>query len=109
MARFYGNVGYGETSEVSGEPGIYEDTIIERSYFGDILQYGRRWDNPDKVLGEITISNRISVVADAYAYEHFHKMRYVVWDGVYWEISDISVERPRLVLTLGGVYNGPKA
>ena len=104
MAKFYGVIGYAITSET--EPGIYEETIIERSYFGDLIKNTRRLQSSDKVNDDINISNSISIVADPYANENFHAMRYVEFMGAKWKISDVDVQYPRLVLTIGGVYNG---
>lgn len=108
MAKFFGEVGYGETEETS--PGVWADVITERSYYGDVVRNMRRLEeNPDKLNSDISVSNSISIVADAYANEHFFAMRYIKWAGAYWVISNVEVQRPRLILTLGGVYNGPKA
>lgn len=106
MKRFYGRVGYGEPVEKA--PGIWEDVITEQKYFGDIVRNTRRLDyGGDKQNADISVGNSISIVADAYAYEHFFAMKYVEWAGVLWSISEVEVESPRLILRLGGVYNGP--
>lgn len=107
MAKFYGEIGYGETVETV--PGVWEDVIKERKYFGDVLRNTRGMHEGDKVNNDITVGNSISIVADAYAHEHFFAMRYIKWAGTYWTISDVEVQRPRLLLRLGGVYNGTKA
>ena len=109
MTRFYGKVGYGETVETSPGSGIWEDTIVEYSYYGDVVRDTRNVSDADKINDDITIGNSISVVADAYAYEHFFKMRYIEWMGQLWKVSEVEVQRPRLLLRLGGVYNGPTA
>lgn len=105
MAKYYGVIGYGETSEVS--PGIWADTIVERKYYGEVIKNIRRLGGGDKVNPNITVSNQISVVADAYANTHFSAIRYISWMGNLWTVSEVEVERPRLILTLGGVYDGP--
>lgn len=107
MAKFYGEIGYGETVEV--RPGVYEDRITEYSYSGDVVRNSRQLENGDKVNNDISVGNSISILADAYASEHFFAMRYIRWAGAYWIITDVDVQRPRLTLRLGGVYNGPKA
>jgi|SRR5690606_529365 len=107
MARFHGVIGYGESVEV--RPGVWEDVIKEYSYFGDVVRNTRQLSSDDKVNNDITVGNSISIVADAYANEHFFAMRYVKWAGTLWEISDVEVQSPRLLLRLGGVYNGPTA
>lgn len=107
MAKFYGEIGYGQTVETV--PGVWEDVITSRKYYGDVLRNTRALQEGDKVNNDITVGNSISIVADAYAYEHFFAMKYIKWAGAYWTVSDVEVQRPRLLLRLGGVYNGTKA
>jgi len=107
MAKFRGSIGYGITSETS--PGIWEETIIEKNVSGDILQNFKRTDQGEGPIDDIKISNKISFVANPYAIEHFHLIKYVKWRGVAWKVSSIDVQYPRLVLNIGGVYNGPTA
>lgn len=104
MARFYGVIGYGESVET--KPGVWEDVVVEHSYYGDVLRNARGLETGDKVNFDISVSNSISIVADAYAQEHFFAMRYIKWAGTLWTVSDVEVKSPRLILRLGGVYNG---
>lgn len=106
MARFSGKVGYGSSEETA--PGVWEDTIVEISYFGDVVRNTRKLQNGESVNDDISVSNSISIVADAYANEHFFAIRYVEWAGALWTVSDVEVQSPRLLLRLGEVYNGPK-
>lgn len=104
MAKFYGKIGYASTVET--KPGVYEEQIVERSYYGDLIRNTRRLQSTDKVNDDINIGNEISIVADPYATNNFHTMRYAVFMGTKWKISNVEVSYPRLILTLGGVYNG---
>lgn len=104
MAKFYGKIGYASTVET--EPGVYEEQIVERSYYGDLIRNTRRLQSADQVNDDINISNEISIVADPYATNNFHTMRYAVFMGTKWKVSNVEVSYPRLILTLGGVYNG---
>lgn len=104
MAKFYGVVGYAVTEET--EPGIYEERIVEKEHFGDVVRNTRRLSNAAKVNDDITISNQISIVADPFANNNFHSMRYVSFMGSKWKVTEVEVQYPRLILTLGGVYNG---
>jgi hypothetical protein len=105
MAKFYGAIGYGETSEKS--PGVWvEETITERSYTGDVLKNSRRWQAGESLNDNLTINNQISIVADPFAYQNFCTMKYIKWMGTLWKITQVDVQRPRLILTIGGVYNG---
>ena len=104
MAKFYGKIGYANTVET--KPGVYEEQIVERSYYGDLIRNTRRLQSADQVNDNINISNEISIVADPYATNNFHTIRYAVFMGTKWKISNVEVSYPRLILTLGGVYNG---
>lgn len=104
MAKFYGMIGYVNTEET--EPGIWDETSVERPYYGDIIRNTRRLQTSGGINDDINISNEISIIADPYANQHFHSMRYVVLNGTKWKISNINVQYPRLVLEIGGLYNG---
>ena len=104
MAKFCDVVGYAETRE--RRPGIWEETITERPYYGDVLRNTRRLEGADTINGDVTLNNRISIVADPYAYQHFLAIRYVKWMGVSWKVTNVEVQSPRLVLTIGGAYSG---
>ena len=107
MAKWYGKIGYAETVET--EPGIWEDVFAERSYYGDLIRNTRRLQSSSSVNDDVVVSNQISIVADPYANEHIFAMRYIEFQGAKWKISDVEVQHPRLLLTLGGVYNGAQA
>lgn len=105
MARFYGRVGFGHTVEV--RPGVMEDVITERKLYGDVLRPGRRFEGDDKVHRDTKMTNRLSVLADDYASENVYAIRFVEWKGVLWYVTNVDEERPRLIFSLGDVYNGP--
>jgi hypothetical protein len=107
MARFFGKVGYGESLETAPNSGVWVDEISEFNYQGDVIRNTRALDNSDNVNGNITVSNQISVVADEYAFENFFNIKYVRWAGVPWTVTSVEVRSPRLILSLGSVYNGP--
>lgn len=109
MAKFYGQIGYAEAVETAPGSGVWVDDIVERNAYGDILDNVRRTPEADKLNNDLSVSNRISVVADAYASTHFFAIRYVRWAGACWTVPSVSVERPRLILNVGEVYNGPTA
>jgi hypothetical protein len=109
MAKFSGRVGYGDTVEEPPGSGVWVDHIVEYSYFGDIIRDTRRLDQGDHLNKDLSVSNSISIVADEYANEHFFAIRYVEWAGTLWTVPTVEVQRPRLILRLGGVYNGPTA
>lgn len=107
MAKFHGKIGYGESVETA--PGVWEDVITEYQYYGDVIRNARTLREGDTVNNDLSVDNSISIVADAYAREHFFAIRYIEWAGVLWIVSNVEVQNPRLILRLGGVYNGPKA
>ena len=103
MPKWYGKIGYGVTEETS--PGVWTEEIVERQYYGDIIRNLRRLETSDQVNDNVSVSNEISIVSDPYAFENFHSIRWVEFMGVKWKVSSIEVQYPRLVLSLGGVYN----
>lgn len=106
MAKFYGEVGYRITEETA--PGVWRPRLVERNYYGDVLRNRSTIyaNSNDKVNDDIHLSNEISIVADSFAYENFHNIIYVEYLGARWKVNSVVVQRPRLNLTLGGVYNG---
>lgn len=108
MAKFFGPVGYSE-GQKEIRPGVHEEGIVEVKYYGDVVRNTRQLATDDKVLSDLNVNVSISILADAYAREHFHAIRYVKWAGALWVVSDVDVQSPRLILRLGGVYNGPTA
>jgi hypothetical protein len=107
MARFHGRVGFGAT--VEGQPGVFADQIVEHNFYGDVVQNRRNLQQGENLNKDLSVSNSISIVGDAYAREHFFAIRYVEWAGQLWAVTSVEVQAPRLVLQLGEVYNGPTA
>lgn len=122
MAKFSGKIGYVESKEQinlipSEDPeeepteektGVWIDDVTEKDYIGDVIRESKQW-NPsnDKTNDDLTVNNRISIIADDFANSNIPAMRYVTLNGVRWAISSVEIQRPRLILTLGGIYNGP--
>lgn len=105
MARFKGEVGYGESVET--KPGVWEDVMTEKVYSGDVVRNTRALEEGDGLNSNIVVGNFISIVADQHAIDHFFKIKYVRWAGTLWTVTKVEVRRPRLILSLGEVYNGP--
>ena len=103
MAKFCGIIGYVITKET--EPGIYVEEIVENQYYGNVIKNTRRLQEGAKVNDDITISNQVSIIADPFANNNFHAMKYVVFMGAKWKVSEVTVEYPRLILSIGGLYN----
>lgn len=104
MAKFYGKVGYGISKETA--PGVWVDKIVERPYYGELVRNTRKMQMSDKVIDDINIANKISILADPFAQDNFQYMRYVEFMGVKWKVTTIEVQFPRLMLSIGGLYNG---
>lgn len=108
MAKFYGKVGYAVTTETS--PGVWTDGITEYYYYGDLVRdTNSKWSPGDSINDDLTISNAISVIADPYMYQHYHEIKYVEFEGMLWKVTSIEVKRPRLIMSLGGIWNGEQA
>lgn len=109
--RFHGIVGYANSEETS--PGVWKDVITERTYFGDVLIAARRLENssliPPTLNTDVTVENRISLMADQHAYDNFEKMRYIRWNDKDWTVTRVEIQRPRLILSIGGLWNGETA
>lgn len=103
MARWYGEIGFGVTTETA--PSVFSEKIVPRKYYGEIIRNNRKLQTSDKVNDDITITNQISILCDPYTMENFHAMRYATFMNSKWKITDVEVEYPRLMLSLGGVYN----
>lgn len=104
MSKYCGRIGYAEDL-IETSPGVWESKIIERTYFGDIPKNNQQLENSE-INSDVVCNNVISIVADAYAYEHISAMRYITWMKTKWVVSNVAVMRPRLNITLGGVYHG---
>jgi len=107
--KFHGVVGVatGDQIEKPANSGIFVDEIEERVATGEQIRDTRQIANPDKVNFDMTLSTTISVMADVFADVDFLAFRYCERAGVKWVIVNVEPARPRLLLTLGGVYNGP--
>ena len=104
MAKWFGVIGFAETVET--RPGVWEEQITEVNYYGDVMRDSRTLQTADQLNDNVNIANKISIVADPFANQHFHNIRYAVYMGAKWKVSTVEVQRPRLLLTMGGVYNG---
>lgn len=109
MAKFYGIIGY-NMGTVETEPGLWEEQIIEKAYCGDLVRNFGKHESSGGIIDNINIANEISIIADPYAMEHFFAIHYVKFLlpklGGKWKVTNVEVAYPRLILTIGGVYNG---
>lgn len=108
MAKFYGAIGFAQTIEDPPDSGNYKEEIIEKKYYGDLLRHSIHNENGEYLNSNLNISNELSIVADSFLLNNTHHMRYITFLGAKWEIRAISIDYPRLTLSIGGVYNGTK-
>ena len=104
MAKFHGYIGFVKTEEVS--PDIWDTVETKKFYRGDLIRNQRRWENSETINENLTISNEISIVADKFAYENIDAMKWVEVMGAKWKVNSVTIDYPRITLTVGGVYNG---
>jgi hypothetical protein len=109
--RFSGAVGYATNAE--SVPGVWTEVFTVKTYYGDFIQYSSRSEPPllvpPTLNGNVGMQISLSIVADAYAYANFSNIRYVTWRGQAWRVSNVAVQRPRLILTIGELWNGKTA
>ena len=103
MSKYYGSVGYAVMTETA--PDVWQEVITERDYSGDVMRLTRRWQGTEHLNDDLIVSNRVSIVADPFAYNNFHLIRYCTWMGTKWKVTNVEVAYPRLNLDLGGVYH----
>ena len=105
MAKWFGQIGY--VQEVQTAPSVWTSEETVREYFGDVIRNTSRWStNQDSTNDDLTINNQISIVADPFAYQNFHSMKWIEFMGAKWKITSVEPKYPRLILTIGGVWNG---
>lgn len=104
MARYYGIIGFSKNEEI--EPGIWSEQITTRKYSGDVLTSRQSMVSGKGSNSNILVKNTFSIISDLYADENFYSIKYITWRGVKWSVTDIEVQYPRLILTIGDVYNG---
>lgn len=103
MAKFYGEIGFAITEEV--KPGIWKEILHKQNYCGDLVRSSRRLESSEKVNDDVRLSEDISIVADPFACQNFHAMRYVEYLGTKWKVTNVDVQYPRLILSTGGIYH----
>lgn len=103
MAKWYGAIGFVESVETA--PDVHTEEIKEYKYFGDMTRNTMVLQSTDQLNDDVKIGNEISIVANPFAYENFHNMRYITYMGIKWKVNRVEVRPPRLIITVGGVYN----
>lgn len=107
MAKFYGKVGFVVDEETA--PDVHVEKPIARYYMGDVIRNIKKATSGEGINDNIDINNQVSIIADEFAFSHFFAMRYVEWMGACWNVQSVEVQHPRLIISIGGVYNGETA
>lgn len=103
MAKYYGKIGYALTKETA--PSVWEEEIVEKPFCGEQLNTKSKWQTSSHLNDNIDITNQLSIIADPFAYQNFFNIRYVEYLGHKWKVNSVEIQRPRLILSIGGVYN----
>lgn len=106
MAKLYGKIGYAPTEESETQPGVWSTQPVERNVVGELIRNSRRLESSDKLNNDIVLTNQVRILADPYAIENFKNIKYIKFMGTAWKVTNVEVQYPGLILTLGGVYNG---
>lgn len=105
MGKYYGRIGYGIVEEDPDSPGVWKERLIWRNYYGDILRTFKKTESTDKVNDNVNMTNEISIVSDPYAFRNIAHMHCIEYMGVLWKINSVEIQYPRLILSIGGLYN----
>ena len=104
--KWHGKIGYAMTTE---DCGIWKDSVIEKDYKGDLTKNSVRLQTSDSVNNNLVVKDQVSVVADPFAYANFQYMKYIEIMNTMWSIESVELQYPRLLISVGGVWNGEQA
>lgn len=105
--KFSGTVGFWK-KDVEIKPGVYKPEIVERRYTGDVLKNIRRFQSVENQQNDdLKVNNQLSIISDLYMQQNWASIKYVKWNDVIWKVNSVDIgSYPRVILELGGVYNG---
>lgn len=106
MAKFYGEIGFSITEETA--PGVWTEQIVARNYCGETIQNHRRWAEGASLNDDVTLTVKVSVIADDFITQNLPFVRYIKWHGNKFKVNMVDTQYPRIIMNLGGVYNGPE-
>lgn len=106
--KFAGKIGFW-LNDVEVSPGVFENKIVEKTYFGDVERNNRVWQQANQQNDQLKINNSISILSDLFAQKNLASIRYVIWNGVKLKVSSVSLDYPRIKLEIGGMYDGKNA
>ena len=103
MPKCSGVIGYALAGET--QPGVWTEGITEKKYIGEIVKDNRRIVDQSEINGSINISNNISIISNRFMLDNMAYMRYLTFNNSKWKISSVEIKPPRIIITLGGLYN----
>lgn len=103
MGKVKLGVGFGSNQEL--EPGIYDDVLEEKTYYGEILENRRSFDQGTTLSGDVKITNQFSIMGNTYLFDNLEKIRYVRYRNQLWTVT-VDEGYPRVTFNLGGLYHG---
>lgn len=104
MPKYYGEIGFLQ-AQVETAPGIYENQVVTKNYYGDLVRNIKRSENQGQMNDDVKINNSISIVADRFLNYNFHSILYVYFMGNKWKVGSVDASNPpRLILELGDLY-----
>jgi hypothetical protein len=103
MSKFWGPIGINRGFQETG-PGIIDNVIEEVYVKGEIRNVKASWSQ-QTMNDTLQARHLLSVVTPEDSEIDFNEVVYIVWQGHKWAVTSIQYNRPRVELTLGGLYN----
>lgn len=103
--KWYGQVGF--VKSILSAPSVWTSEETIREYYGEFYRNSNQWsNNSDSTNDDFTVNHQISIIADPYACDNCRFIKWVEFMGARWKVKSFEIKPPRLVLTVGGVWNG---
>lgn len=106
MPKCSGIIGYALAVET--RPGVWSEGMTDKPYIGEIVKDNRRIVDQGEINGSIRVNNNISIISNKFMLDNMSYMRYLTSSTMgksKWKISSVDIVPPRIIITLGGLYN----
>lgn len=104
MGKFFGTIGLVIMEQTA--PGVYMPKTVTKSCYGEVLNVTKRWQGAaEQVNDNLNIDSRISILSNKFLTENLSHIRFVEWMGALWKVTSVELSYPRIILSIGGVYN----